>query len=245
MALLNIQNLMRPRVKICGITNIEDALSAIEVGADALGFVFYPKSPRYITPELAQTIVQQLPAFVNTVGLFMDGDEAFVTNVMDGVALDTFQFHGNEPPEFCEYLAKQYNKPYIKAVPMHADLDVVKYCESFTGCRAVLLDSNNFGEMGGSGKTFDWNDIPTLTKPVILAGGLTPNNIADAIEQGVKKAGCYALDLSSGVEREDEQGKRIAGQKDAQKMRALMQAIDAIYLKQFKTDTLFKSKDSQ
>lgn len=229
MALLNTHNLIRPRVKICGITNITDALSSVEVGADALGFVFCQQSPRYITPEFAQSIIKQLPVFVNTVGLFMDNDEAFVKGVMDTVALDTLQFHGNETPEFCEFFSTHYNKPYIKAVPMKSGLNVSEYCERFTNCSAVLLDSNAFGTMGGSGTTFDWNDIPALSKPAILAGGLTPNNVADAIEQGVKKAGCYALDLSSGVEKEDENGKRLAGQKDTDKMRALMHAINQAY----------------
>ncbi len=201
----------RVRVKICGITRLQDAQQAVALGVDALGFVFYPASPRYITPADAQKIIEQLPAFVSVVGLFMDADKAFVDDALHTAALDMLQFHGQETPEFC----RQFARSYIKAVPMNEAMDVSAYCARFADSRGVLLDSTQFGVAGGTGETFDWNKIPTLAQPVIMAGGIRAANL----RQAVVESGCYAVDVSSGVEV-------APGKKDAFKLQQLFAALD-------------------
>ena len=183
----------RVRTKICGITRIEDAHAAIEAGADALGFVFYQASPRYIEPLSAQEIISRIAPFPAKVGLFVDPDRDFVSAVLAGVALDLLQFHGNEAPEFCS----SFDKPYIKAVRMKPGIDLHGVCRRHAGAAALLLDSYSETDHGGTGTSFDWNKIPgDLSRPVILAGGLTVENVSRAV------AACrpYAVDVSSGVE---------------------------------------------
>lgn len=183
----------RVRTKICGITRIEDARAAIEAGADALGFVFYRASPRYIEPLSAQEIISRIAPFPAKVGLFVDPDRDFVSAVLAGVALDLLQFHGNEAPEFCS----SFDKPYIKAVRMKPGIDLHGVCRRHAGAAALLLDSYSETDHGGTGTSFDWSIIPgDLTRPVILAGGLTVENVSRAV------AACrpYAVDVSSGVE---------------------------------------------
>ena len=182
----------RTRVKICGITRIEDGLAAAAAGVDALGLVFYPKSSRLVDVGKAAEIAACLPAFVTTVGLFLDASESEVTEVLKRVPLDLLQFHGNENVEYCE----SFGRPYIKAVPMRYQIDVEAYASSFQSAKALLLDSHGGGRIGGSGERFDWQQIPDLQKPIILAGGLYPENVHEAIEQ----VQCYGLDVSSGVE---------------------------------------------
>lgn len=203
----------RVRTKICGITRLEDALKAIELGADALGFVFYRPSPRYIEPAQAQAIIAQLPALVTIVGLFMDADKVFVDDVLKAAQLDLLQFHGKEPPTFC----RQFHKPYIKAVPMKEAIDIVAYCESFADSRGILLDSTKFGVAGGTGETFDWSTIPQLQQPVIMAGGID----ADNVQQAIAESSCYGVDVSSGVEV-------APGKKDAVKMQNFIAAVNAV-----------------
>ena len=183
----------RVRTKICGITRAEDARAAIEAGADALGFVFYRGSPRYVAPHSAQEIISRIAPFPAKVGLFVDPDREFVDAVLAQVALDVLQFHGDEDPGFCS----SFGKPYIKAVRMKPGIDLHGVCRRHAGAAALLLDSYSDTGHGGTGTVFDWNNIPAdLTRPVILAGGLTTANVSRAI------AACkpYAVDVSSGVE---------------------------------------------
>ena len=183
----------RVRTKICGITRVEDARAAIEAGADALGFVFYRASPRYVAPHSAQEIIGRIAPFPAKVGLFVDPDREFVNAVLAQVALDILQFHGDEEPGFCV----SFGKPYIKAVRMKPGIDLHAVCRRHAGAAALLLDSYSETGHGGTGTVFDWNKIPgDLTTPVILAGGLTTANVSRAI------AACkpYAVDVSSGVE---------------------------------------------
>ncbi len=183
----------RTRIKICGITRLEDALEAVRVGTDALGFVFYPPSPRNVEVGQAATIIRSLPAFVTTVALFVDADEAQVKRVIDEAGIDLIQFHGNETPEYCE----QFSRPYIKAVRMKPGVDLEQICDQYRSAQAILLDAYRPGVPGGTGESFDWQRIPqTLSKPVVLAGGLKPDNIAQAVAR-VKP---YAVDVSGGVE---------------------------------------------
>lgn len=200
----------RVRVKVCGITRLKDAQAAIDAGVDALGFVFYPRSPRYIHPQEAQRIIQQLPAFVSMVGLFMDASATFVGDVLKQTQLDLLQFHGKEMPEYCE----QFQRPYIKSVPMLENINLSEYAQAHANARAVLLDSTRLGQAGGTGDTFDWQTIPEFAKPVVLAGGLNPRNVGEAIQQ----SHCYAVDCSSGVESS-------AGIKCAHKMQRFMQSV--------------------
>ena len=181
------------RIKICGITRSEDARAAVDAGAHALGFVFYRPSPRYIEPAAARDIISRLPPFASRVGLFVDPERSFVTAVLETVPLDIIQFHGNEDPEFCG----SFGRPYIKAVSIKPDIDLHKTCRRYAGASALLLDSHSDTVPGGTGMSFDWSIIPPgLSRPVILAGGLTAANVRRAIEV------CrpYAVDVSSGVE---------------------------------------------
>ena len=203
----------RIRVKICGITRLEDALNAIEQGTDALGFVFYRPSPRYIEPAEAQKIIAQLPALVTIVGLFMDADKLSVEEVLSIADLDLLQFHGRETAEFC----RTFDRPYMKAVPMCEAMDIQLYCANFSDSLGMLLDSTKFGVAGGSGKTFDWCLIPKLNQPVIMAGGIN----ADNIQQAIRLSGCYAVDISSGVEV-------LPGKKDPYKMQKLFNVVYAL-----------------
>lgn len=185
----------RTRIKICGITNIEDAKIAVEAGADAIGLVFYEKSPRYVAINTAAHIIKNLPPFINCVGLFVDADESYVRKVLERVAIDTLQFHGKESEQACA----MYNRPYIKAIRMNEDIDLPVQCESYPTASALLLDTYVKDVPGGTGLSFDWNLIPeNLIKPIILAGGLHEGNVKSAISQVQP----YAVDVSGGVEIE-------------------------------------------
>jgi phosphoribosylanthranilate isomerase len=202
---------MRTRVKICGITRLEDALAAIDAGADALGFVFYPPSPRYVEPAVAEVIIKQLPPFVSTVALFVNESPEQVRAVMDQTGIDLLQFHGDESPEYCN----QFNHPYFKALRMSPDIDVAAETERFVAARAILLDAYRPGVPGGTGEAFDWDRIPAdIDVPLILAGGLDQHNVAQAICQ-VKP---YAVDVSGGVEA-------AKGLKDSSKLISFMNEV--------------------
>jgi phosphoribosylanthranilate isomerase len=187
---------MRTRVKICGITRREDSQRAVDAGADAIGLVFYPKSPRFVNNTQAAEISQSIPAFVSTVALFKDADTSFVETVLQQVNIDLLQFHGSETVEFCE----QFARPYIKALGMkspdcgHAYL--AESIQTYSSAKAVLLDSHAPGEAGGTGEIFDWSSIGSVEMPVVLAGGLNPENV----KQAIQIAHPYAVDVSSGVE---------------------------------------------
>ncbi|OGT64210.1 MAG: N-(5'-phosphoribosyl)anthranilate isomerase [Gammaproteobacteria bacterium RIFCSPLOWO2_01_FULL_47_190] len=183
----------RVRVKICGITRPQDALAAACLGVDAVGLVFYPASPRAVTIQAACAIVDVLPPFVCKVGLFVNAAPDEITRVLETVALDVLQFHGDEEPELCSY----HSKPFIKAVRMQDNVNLNAAAIRYADASALLLDTYVEGLHGGTGHAFDWSRIPAHTgKPLILAGGLTPANVAVAIEQTKP----YAVDVSGGVE---------------------------------------------
>lgn len=185
--------MFRTRVKICGITRIEDAIAAIDAGADALGFVFYSKSPRAVSVEQAQSIIAALPPFVSKVGLFVNEDATFIRELLGVCSLDILQFHGDESPEFCH----SFTMPYMKALRMREGMDLHVAAEEYSTASALLLDSYKPGVPGGTGESFDWHRIPNkLDIPIVLAGGLRVDNVAAAISS------ChpYALDVSGGVE---------------------------------------------
>lgn len=184
---------MRTRVKICGITRPEDALSAVKHGVDAIGLVFYAPSPRNVSIARATEIVASLPPYVATVGLFVNAKPVDIEAVLNHVKLDCIQFHGDETPAECN----QINMPYYKAVRVKSDTNLLQYEADFEQAKALLLDAYSEAAFGGTGHIFDWKLIPTnLTKPVILAGGLTVGNVANAILQ----VNPYAVDVSGGVE---------------------------------------------
>jgi phosphoribosylanthranilate isomerase len=181
------------RVKICGITRIEDAIAAAKAGADAIGLVFYPKSSRNVTATVATEIVNEMPPFVTTVGLFVNHSADQVNRICDQVELDLLQFHGDETPSDCS----QYGKRFIKAVRMAPGRSVTDMMGQYRQATALLLDSFDADKYGGSGETFDWQRVPKESDvPLILAGGLNCSNVAEA----VTRVQPYAVDVSSGVE---------------------------------------------
>lgn len=182
---------MRTRIKICGITRVDDAIAAAEAGADAIGLVFYPKSPRYVTPEAAVEIIAALPVLTTSVGLFMDAEPDWVARVLQTVPLDALQFHGNESAAECE----RYGRRYIKAVGM-AGGDAHAVAAAHPRAAALLLDGHAPGLAGGSGETFDWQQPVPETHRVIVAGGLKADNVA----QAVQALHPWGVDCSSGVE---------------------------------------------
>lgn len=199
------------RSKICGITRIEDGLAAAAAGADAIGLVFYGKSPRAVSVQQARTIVAALPPFVTTVGLFVDASPCELGEILDAVPLDLLQFHGDETPAYCE----GWRRPYIKALRVKPGDDIGAQIDAYAGARGVLLDTFVPGVPGGTGEAFDWSLVPrAASKPIILAGGLTPENVAAAIAQ-VRP---YAVDVSGGVEASK-------GIKDGEKIKRFMQAV--------------------
>jgi phosphoribosylanthranilate isomerase len=205
---------MRTRIKICGITRVEDALSAARLGADAIGLVFYPASPRAVDVRQARAIVAALPPFVSVVGLFVDAGRDAVEQVVSRVGVDLLQFHGNETAADCE----GFGKPYLKAVRMRDGLDPVEAAQRYPDAAGLLLDSYVPGTPGGTGRTFDWSAIPAdLPLPLVLAGGLTVDNVASAVTQVQP----FAVDVSGGVEA-------AKGIKDAKKMAAFIANVQRV-----------------
>ncbi|GGU83352.1 N-(5'-phosphoribosyl)anthranilate isomerase [Pseudomonas laurentiana] len=199
------------RSKICGITRVEDALAAAEAGADAIGLVFYAKSPRAVDVHQARAIIAALPPFVTTVGLFVNASRCELNEILDAVPLDLLQFHGDETPEQCE----GFNRPWIKALRVRPGDDLEASCRLYHNASGVLLDTYVAGVPGGTGESFDWSLVPEkLSKPVILAGGLTADNVASAIMQ-VRP---YAVDVSGGVEQ-------AKGIKDPARIEAFLHAV--------------------
>jgi phosphoribosylanthranilate isomerase len=201
-----------PGIKICGLTRGEDVLAAIDAGADALGFVFYPKSPRFIDPDKAAGLALLAPPFVDAVGLFVNAEPRQVREILAAVPLHVLQFHGDEDEPYC----RQFGRPYIKAARMKPGFDLLQYAADFPSAQAILVDA--FTEAyGGGGKVFDWNSIPSgLPRPLVLSGGLDAGNVGEAIAR-VRPA---AVDVSSGVEA-------ARGIKDAAKIRAFVAAVRA------------------
>jgi len=195
----------RTRVKICGFTRVEDVQTACALGVDAIGFVFYEPSPRAVTIEQARAALAYVPPFVSVVALFVNPTIDEVQAVLQALpAVSLLQFHGDESPEFC----RQFGRAYIKAIPMREDVDLQQQAERFSDALGLLVDTYKPNVPGGSGESFDWHRVPrNLSKPIILAGGLTAGNVEKAITQ-VKP---FAVDVSGGVEA-------TKGIKDAQKM---------------------------
>jgi len=202
----------RTRIKICGITNHEDAANAVASGADALGFNFFTGSTRYISPEKAAEICAQVPAFVATVGLFVNEPIADVNRIIASLRLGLVQFHGDETPEYCDSVGH----PYMKALRATNRDQIAVEAQSFETAQAILVDTATDGQFGGTGKTFDWNMLPDLGKPVVLAGGLDATNVGAAIAATHP----YAVDVGGGVERS-------RGVKDVAKMKKFVEAVQS------------------
>lgn len=185
---------MRTRVKICGITRLEDGLAAAEAGADAIGLNFYAKSPRVIDSERARSFSTALPPFVARVGLFVNADPEFVRSVLAAVPLDLLQFHGDEGEEYC----RSFGRPYVKALRMKPGMDLAAAASAYASAQGILVDAWHAEQFGGTGTAFDWSLLGAAVRSerLVLAGGLTPANVAQAIRQ-VRPG---AVDVSSGVE---------------------------------------------
>jgi len=202
----------RVRVKICGVTQAEDAAAAVDAGADALGFVFFADSSRALSLEQACRISRELPPFVARVALFLEPAAADVQAVLDQLRPDALQFHGRETPQFC----RRFAWPYMKSVPMgDARVNLRAWADHYADAQALLLDANRAGAAGGSGELFDWQrELELPDKPIVIAGGLHAGNVGEAIERFAP----YAVDVSSGVEC-------APGIKDAQRVREFMAAV--------------------
>jgi phosphoribosylanthranilate isomerase len=202
---------MTTAIKICGITRLEDAFAALRAGAHAIGLVFFAASPRYITPAAAGAIIRALPPFITTVGLFVDAPADEVRKTLAQAPVQLLQFHGSEPPDYC----REFGRPYVKAVRVRAGVNLLEYARDYHDAKALLLDAYVEGLQGGSGVSFDWDLVPRgLPLPVILSGGLTGENVGDA----VRRVRPCAVDVSSGVES-------AKGIKDAAKIAAFITGV--------------------
>ena len=201
----------RTRVKICGLTREPDVAVAAAVGADAVGLVFYAPSPRAVEIEQARRLLDALPPFVTSVGLFVNAEPDFVRSVLSRVSLDLLQFHGEESPDYCD----AFHRPWIKAVRMRPGTDLRALSQCYRRGRGLLLDTYDPAAAGGTGRRFDWDLVPGWLAPhIILAGGLDPDNVGDA----VRRVEPYAVDVSGGVES-------AKGVKDGAKMAAFLQGV--------------------
>ena len=198
------------KVKICGITNLQDAEAAVDFGADLLGFNFYTKSKRYITPDKACDIIEKLPTFVDIAGVFVNPTAEYINEAGEKCFLNWIQLHGDETPDFCEAVFCPGAK-IIKAIRVKSQADIEKAQKYYTD--AVLFDAFDSKDYGGTGKSFDWEMMDQINKRVFLAGGITPQNAVPAIETGV-----YGIDICSGIEKEP-------GKKDHEKMKLLFENI--------------------
>ena len=188
-----VTSLGRVRIKFCGITNLQDALDADCLGVDALGFVFYKPSPRYISPLVAAQIIEKLSPFVSTVGLFVNATQQEVSEISDLTKIDMLQYHGDESPEYCE----SSFKPWIKALRVGGDENLIQEVLRFRNAKAILFDSYDVERRGGTGTSFDWSLLPDqVTCPTILAGGLNSKNIVGAI----RRVEPFCVDVSGGIE---------------------------------------------
>jgi len=206
-------NMLIVKVKICGLTNYRDAAAAVDLGADLLGFNFYPESPRFVTPEQAAQIINKLPAFIHVAGVFVNASLDQIKEAISECNLDWVQLHGDESPEFCESLLS-INVRTMKAIRVKDQEDIERAESFFTD--AVLLDAFDPEKYGGTGLTFDWNIIGHISKRIFLAGGINPDNVAAAIELGV-----YGIDVCSGIEARP-------GKKDHRKMKKLFENIQRL-----------------
>ena len=197
------------RVKFCGLTHEEDIAQAVKLGVDALGFVFYAPSSRSLAPDHAAMLTSSVPAFVTRVGLFVNEQPAVIQNIFERTRLNLIQYHGDETPEFCDAVGL----PFIKAFRVRPGIDIQTEMERYPNASGFLLDAYVKGQPGGTGERFDWGMIPQSNAPIILAGGLSPDNAKDAIEQVAP----WALDVSGGIETKP-------GRKDPDKMARFMSA---------------------
>jgi len=197
------------RVKFCGLTHEEDIAQAVKLGVDALGFVFYAPSSRSVAPDHAAMLTSSVPAFVTRVGLFVNEQPAAIQNIFERTRLNLIQYHGDETPEFCDAVGL----PFIKAFRVRPGIDIQSEMERYPNASGFLLDAYVKGQPGGTGERFDWGMIPQSNAPIILAGGLSPDNAKDAIEQVAP----WALDVSGGIETKP-------GRKDPDKMARFMNA---------------------
>lgn len=210
---------MRTRVKICGITRIEDGVAAAHAGADAIGLVFWQGTPRCVGLDQAREIAEAIPAFVSIVGLFVDPSNDDVRAAQAAVPLDLLQFHGNESPDFCA----GFGLPYIKAIPVKPGVDLLQYAGRYAPARGWLFDAFEQGGLpGGTGTTFDWTAVPEgLARPLIISGGLTPQNVGAAI----RALHPWGVDVSSGVEVTGDDGKPRKGIKSPSKIAAFIREV--------------------
>jgi phosphoribosylanthranilate isomerase len=214
---------LRTRVKICGITRADDGAAAARAGADAIGLNFWNGTPRCVSFDQARAIVAALPPFVARVGLFVDASADEVRAALAAVPLDALQFHGREPPAFC----RSFGRPYLKAVPVREGVDLLECASQFDDAAGLLFDAYQPGDLpGGTGQAFDWSVLTgqlraRLRPPLVLSGGLDPDNVARAI----RTVRPYAVDVSSGVEERGADGRPRRGYKDAARIAAFMQGV--------------------
>lgn len=235
--MINALHAQRTRIKICGLTREQDVDTAVAAGADAVGFVIYKPSPRYVSPERAAELASRLPPFVTPVLLFVN---EIATNIIAAKAMITsaiIQFHGDETPEMCESAKCQFMRAArIPLGPDAAQFDLVKYAQDYSQAQAILLDAHVEG-YGGGGKTFNWSLLPTnVNAHLVLSGGLNAANVTDGILQVRPRCKTLAVDVSSGVEATDSQGNALKGIKDANKIHQFIQAVRA-------ADALFNLKN--
>ncbi len=221
----------RTRIKICGLTREQDVDAAVEAGADAIGFVLYPPSPRYVTPVRAGELARRLPPFVTPVLLFVNADTSEIIAVTDHLALGILQFHGDESPEACAQVANASGWPWMRAarIPREAatPFDLVKFASNYSQAQAILLDAHVDG-FGGGGKTFNWSQLPpAVNAHLVLSGGLTPANVSEGIAQVRPRGRSLAVDVSSGVELDGPDGKPLKGIKDPEKIHRFVAAVRA------------------
>jgi phosphoribosylanthranilate isomerase len=213
----------RTRIKICGITRIADAEAAVDAGADAIGLVFWPGTPRFVSRAQAQAIVAILPAYVSVVGLFVDPEPQAVRDVLATVPIDLLQFHGSEPAALC----RAFGRRYVKAIPVKDGVDLLESVSPYDDAAGLLFDAFREGDLpGGTGRAFDWGRLTTdvrarLSRPLILSGGLDAENVARAI----RDVRPWAVDVSSGVEERDANGAPRRGLKDPARIRAFVQGV--------------------
>ena len=203
---------MRTRVKICGITNSEDARFALDAGADALGFNQYQQSPRFVDADQTSKLVGQLPPLVISVGLFVNESAERVREICSRVGFDLLQFHGDETDEYC----RQFERPYIKVIRVRDAKTLEQEIQRYPGSRGILLDAYVTNLFGGTGQVIDWQKLPALSQKIVLAGGLDPQNVGQAIAQ-VRP---YGVDVSSGVEMSK-------GKKDQKKIQEFFESVAA------------------
>ncbi|HSQ81021.1 MAG TPA: phosphoribosylanthranilate isomerase [Casimicrobiaceae bacterium] len=213
----------RTRIKICGITRVDDAIAAAHAGADAIGVVFWPGTPRVVSHQQARAIAGALPVFVTVVGLFVDPDPAAVRAALAAVPIDLLQFHGSEPGEFC----RSFGRRYLKAIPVKEGVDLLECTRPYGDAAGLLFDTHLEGDLpGGTGRVFDWRRLSdgvraALGPRLILSGGLDAGNV----ERAIREVDPWAVDVSSGVEERDLEGKPRRGLKDAARIAAFVQGV--------------------